>query len=313
MQRAQMVPLAVVLAVVLGAGSWTPLEAQDPERCRDPRNVCEGFDRFRLVPNNTPTWSPQMIRASGRPIVPVFEGWFQNEDGTYTLSFGYASFNLEEALHIPLGPDNFIEPAEYDGGQPTYFKQIHPSIRRPWNSFLITVPADIGEQRVVWTLRNHGQEYSTPGHVTHPSYIIENPLAPARYQQGTASGYAPFIRFDPSDPWVQGLRGTREGPLSARVGQPLEISVWANRGETLYEEPESWLYWMLYSGPGDVSFSEDEVRIALTDGEGVGSTRVTFTEPGDYVLLVQSIETLRNSFEYHCCWTNGWVEISVTN
>jgi len=30
-------------------------------------------------------------------------------------------------------------------------------------------------------------------------------------------------------------------------------------------------------------------------------------------LLVQSIETLRNSFEYHCCWTNGWVEVTVTN
>ena len=37
----------------------------------------------------------------------------------------------------------------------------------------------------------------------------------------------------------------------------------------------------------------------------MGTTSVTFSEPGDYVLLVQSIETLRNSFEYHCCWTNG--------
>ena len=51
--------------------------------------------------------------------MPIFEGWFQSEDGTYTLSFGYISMNLEGALHIPLGPDNFIEPSEYDGGQPT--------------------------------------------------------------------------------------------------------------------------------------------------------------------------------------------------
>ena len=313
MQRARLVAMIVVLGATFGDASWNTLEAQDPTECRDPRNVCEGFDRFRLTPSNTPTWSPQMIRESGRPIVPVFEGWYENDDGTYTLSFGYASFNLEEALHIPLGEDNFIEPGEYDGGQPTYFKEIHRSIRRPWNNFLITVPADIGEERVVWTLRNRGETYATPGHITSPSYIIENPIAPARYLQGTASGYAPFMSFDAAGPFVQGLTGTRAGPLSARVGQPLEISVWVESGETLYEEPESWLYWMLYSGPGDAIFSEDEVEIALTEGAGVGTTNVTFSEPGEYVLLVNSIETLRNSFEYHCCWTNGWVEVTVTN
>jgi hypothetical protein len=254
-----------------------------------------------------------MIRDSGRPIVPVFEGWFQNEDGTYTLSFGYISMNLEEALHIPLGTDNFIEPSEFDGGQPTYFKEIHRRIRRPWNSFMITVPADIGEQRVVWTLRNHGETYSTPGHVTEPSYMLENPVAPARYLVGTAGAYAPELRFDPAGPGVRGLRGTRTGPLTARVGEPLAVSVWVDSGETKYEEPESWLYWMYYSGSGEVTFSEDEIEVALTEGEGVGTTMVTFSEPGDYVLLVQAIETLRNSFEYHCCWTNGYVEVTVTN
>jgi hypothetical protein len=212
-----------------------------------------------------------------------------------------------------MGPDNFVEPSEFDGGQPTYFKEIHRSIRRPWNSFILTVPEDFGDQRVVWTLRNHGQTYTTPGHITEPSYMIETPIAPARYQQGTASGYAPSIRFDPADSWVQGLGGTHVGPLTARVGERLGLSVWVDSGETLYERPESWLYWMHYSGPGDVAFSEDEVEVPLADGQGVGTTDVTFSEPGSYVLLVQSIETLRNSFEYHCCWTNGWVEVTVTN
>ena len=85
-----------------------------------------------------------------------------------------------------------------------------------------------------------------------------------------------------------------------------------NSGETLYEEPTTWLYWMHYSGLGDVAFSEDEIEVTLVEGEGMGMTSVTFSEPGDYVLLVQSIETLRNSFEYHCCWTNGWVGVTVT-
>jgi hypothetical protein len=97
------------------------------------------------------------------------------------------------------------------------------------------------------------------------------------------------------------------------VGEPLDISVWVNSGETLFTEPESWLWWIQYSGPGNVTFSEDEIEVALSEGEGMGTTSATFSEPGDYVLLVQSIETLRNSFEYHCCWTNGWVEVTVTN
>ena len=60
--------------------------------------------------------------------------------------------------------------------------------------------------------------------------------------------------------------------------------------------------------------SQIRSRIGVYSGKGgVGKTTVTFSEPGDYVLLVQSIETLRNSFEYHCCWTNGWVEVTVTN
>jgi hypothetical protein len=314
MQSLRVLAKAHVLAATIGLALSGPLEAQDPELCRNPQASCEGFDRYRLTPSNSPTWAPQMIRPSGRPIVPVFEGWFANEDGSYTLSFGYISMNLEEAVHIPVGPDNFIEPAEFNGGQPTYFKEIHPFIRRPWNTFMIRVPADFGDKRVVWTLRNHGETYSVPAHITRPDYIVETPIAPARAATGTAGAYAPRMRFDSSQPWVQGLAGTRWGPLSAKVGQPLEIPVYVDRGETLNERPESWLWWLLYSGPGDVTFSEDEVRIELDGtGQGVGTTQVTFPEPGKYVLLVQSIETLRNSFEYHCCWTNGWVEVDVTN
>jgi hypothetical protein len=313
MHPARFAGTAGIVAAALFAASPSPVQAQDPVICRDTRAACEGFDRFRLVPNNSPTWSPQMIRASGRPIVPIFEGWFQNEDGSYTLSFSYISMNLEEAPHIPVGPDNFIEPAEFNGGQPTFFQQIHRVIRRPWNSFMIRVPADFGDQKIVWTLRNHGETYSTPGHATFPGYIIENPVAPARAATGTPGAYAPMMRFDPDDEWAHGIGGIQTGPLSARVGQPLEIPVYVNAGETLNQRPESWLWWIVYQGDGaQVEFDEDEVMIPLTNGEGMATTRVTFSEPGDYVLLVQSIETLRNSFEYHCCWTNGWVTVNVT-
>jgi hypothetical protein len=38
---------------------------------------------------------------------------------------------------------------------------------------------------------------------------------------------------------------------------------------------------------------------------------VTFGAPGDYRLLVQSINST-TAFEFHCCWTNGYVNVTVT-
>jgi len=48
MHRARYLAVVGLLGGMFGAESWKPLEAQDPARCRDPRSVCEGFDRFRL-------------------------------------------------------------------------------------------------------------------------------------------------------------------------------------------------------------------------------------------------------------------------
>jgi hypothetical protein len=304
-----------ILSVSIAAALPARVEAQDPVICRNTKANCEGFDRYRLVPNNSPAYAPQMIAPSGRPIVPIFEGWFQNPDSSYTLSWSYISMNLEENPIIPVGPDNFIEPAQYNGQQPTYFRQIHRFIRRPWNMFMIRVPKDFGDQTIRWTLRNHGATYTTPGRITHPGYIIETPVAPARASSANNGAYAPKMRFSPTAEWAQGLSGVHV-TMSARVGVPPEIPVYVDAGETIAPRAieESWLWWLLYSGPtNNVVFSEDEVRIPLTNREGVGSTQVTFSEPGQYVLLVNSIETLRNSFEYHCCWTNGWVTVNVAN
>jgi hypothetical protein len=49
---------------------------------------------------------------------PVFEGWYENPGGTFTISFDYTNRNWEEALDIPFGKDNFIESARCDGPQP---------------------------------------------------------------------------------------------------------------------------------------------------------------------------------------------------
>ena len=90
--------------------------------------------------------------ATGRTVTPAYEGWYENADGTYSLSFGYYNRNTGEVLEIPLGPDNMIEPAGLAQNQPTRFDE-----GRHWGTFAVRVPGDYGDQEVTWTLKMKGQ------------------------------------------------------------------------------------------------------------------------------------------------------------
>ena len=46
-----------------------------------------------------------------------------------------------------------------------------------------------------------------------------------------------------------------------------------------------------------------------TQARNSGRAEVTFSQPGDYVLLVQ---VLNGSFSSQCCWTNAHAEVTVT-
>ncbi|PYQ97710.1 MAG: hypothetical protein DMF97_13580, partial [Acidobacteria bacterium] len=68
-----------------------------------------------------PTAIPQTKWASGQDVVPYFEGWIRNPDGSFDMVFGYFNRNWQEELAIPAGAGNFVEPGGPDRGQPTYF------------------------------------------------------------------------------------------------------------------------------------------------------------------------------------------------
>ena len=80
------------------------------------------------------------------PIIPVLEGWIANPDGTTSFSFGIINRN-EEAVEIPLGEGNYIEPAEFDGRQPTHFPA-----GRTVGAFAVTVPESQQDDDVWWYL-----------------------------------------------------------------------------------------------------------------------------------------------------------------
>ena len=104
----------------------------------------------------------------GQTVSPAFEGWWPNDDGTFTLFFGYMNSNWEQEFNVPVGPDNYFvstEPGQlddlereaYDGstsdqGQPTHF---YPR-RNPF-LFTVRVPRDFGTTELVWTLTTRGK------------------------------------------------------------------------------------------------------------------------------------------------------------
>jgi len=249
------------------------------------------------------------VRGTDQGIWPAFEGWYENADGTYTLYFGYFNRNAEQVVDIPIGERNFIEPAEFDGGQPTRF---HP--RRHWGVFGVQVPPDFGTQRTIyWNLIIDERTYRVPGHL--------------RWEWGTdalrgeagSGNTPPVLRLGSAE--GAGPGGvTAPEILSASVGRPLEVRVWAmddGRPDTAVgrlgpaDVPVT-LTWFKHQGPGDVTFGVQEAEVPVTGG--AASTTVTFDAPGDYVLRVRANDASGVSGAGHaqCCWTNGFVKVAVT-
>lgn len=113
----------------------------------------------------------QMVYSSGQTVAPAFEGWERNPDGSFNMVFGYFNRNLDEHLHVPVGPSNSIEPGGPDRGQPTYFFP-----RRNRFHFKVRVPADFGKNELVWTLTTRGMSEKAYATLI-PEYIIDNQLA----------------------------------------------------------------------------------------------------------------------------------------
>jgi hypothetical protein len=90
--------------------------------------------------------------SKGQSIEPAYEGWMPNEDGSFTMYFGYMNPNWEQQLDVLVGPENTIEPGGPDQGQPTHF---YPR-RNPF-LFTIRVPKDFGEKELIWTLTSNGR------------------------------------------------------------------------------------------------------------------------------------------------------------
>jgi hypothetical protein len=260
----------------------------------------------------------------GQRVVPFFDGWYGNPDGTTTFSFGYSNLNREEVVKIPLGPDNFIEPKEYDGRQPTIFAPAVPdttdgagrgSDRRDRERGVFTVTAPAGfKGTVVWTLRNRGQTFSVPASAKTGAYRLLWPMA--------MGSIPPLLRFKPDGPAGRGPTGIQADPAQTSVGAPLSLTVWiaddsVREKDTVPIKPREAkpalnAVWYQHSGPGPIVFTPQKTPIAQL--EGTATTSATFTRPGEYVIRARAdnFGRLDTSPGNQCCWTNGYVKVTVT-
>ena len=268
------------------------------------------------------------VVATGLPVSPFFEGWYENPDGTYTFSFGYFNRNRDEALLLPVGPDNVITPAAYDGGQPTVFTS-----GRDTGVFTVRVPGAFARNggRVVWTLRSPGAApHAVPGKVGAEAYRLHyQPMAMGSLppmleleQEGLQLWGPMTIAGDPRlvPSWSEGADSTGSigHPLArtAAVGVPMTLTVRvADRlAPDAEREPVSGgATWATHQGPAPAAFSDARLE-PDADAGGRVTTTVTFGVPGEYVLRVRAdnFNPVDSSPADQCCWTNGYVTVVVS-
>ena len=242
--------------------------------------------------------------ATGQEVVPAYEGWEQNPDGTFNLVFGTMNRNWAEALDIPIGPRNSIEPGGPDQGQPTHFLP-----RRNRFLFRIQVPADFGENELIWTLTSPNGETKKAYASLHPDYFIDDVIL----QRNSGAPTADWLLTNEAPR----LEVPGEATRSVAVGEPLTLqAVVTDDGVpewfrlpprpthvTTFGARGLRVAWFVYRGAGAATSFEPEQFQVWEDrrvganspwGPGWGApplppddtweVQATFSEPGTYVV-----------------------------
>lgn len=258
-------------------------------------------------------------REFGGSVTGSMEGWFDNPDGSHTFIVGYLNRNTKQELDIPIGPDNRIEPGGPDWGQPTHFMPM-----RQLGMFTVTVPKEFTrEQRLTWTLTANGRTNSIPLRL-HPDYVLQP------FRDIAVGNTPPVVRFSPTGPSFQGPIAaiSRAVPMTATVGVPMTLPVYATddakytTGSNALPRnlpPPVEFEWSKYRGPGAVVFDNARPPVKVLAGGQVGvefrgeaATTVTFSEPGEYILHLNTDDfSGRGSGETGCCWTTAMVKVTV--
>ena len=264
--------------------------------------------------------------ATGEAIWPAFESWGRNEDGTLTMLIGYMNRN-DEVVEIPIGDDNRMGPfGTGDMGQPTHFLP-----GRNIGVFSVTVSEEQAQQKLTWTVRVNNQVseiafWNTPAYFADPFLDLSLGNTP------------PVLRVGASGDELQGPPRGVAAAYTTTVGEPLTLLVTVTdtpptnpsepRGDRdddfggRQRRPPLSITWKKFRGAGEVTFEAEgidggsELTHPFDDLKGgEAMTRVTFSEPGQYRLMVigndDSIAPGEGSTR-QCCWTTAHVDVTVS-
>lgn len=246
------------------------------------------------------------ILDSGASVTGAFEGWYKNNDGTYSILVGYLNRNQKQTLDIPVGSDNHIDPGGPDQGQPTHFLP-----RRQWGVFTVIVPKDFGTKRLTWTITANGQTTSVPLDVD-PLWIVEP------FEDAGVGNTPPVVRFESGGKAYTGPPSGFAATYTTTVGNPLPLTVWVTDDGKIPPEararpgqPVASIVWSKFRGPGSVTFDEERPKLGPENGKALTSAR--FSDPGEYILRLQANDASGDGGGgFQCCWTNVHVKVTVT-
>ena len=278
----------------------TLLQDREPTRQRSTAWTTVLFAALLSLVALTATSGQTIIYSRGQNVVPSFEGWERNPDGTFSLWFGYMNRNMDEKVHIPIGPNNRLEPGGLDQGQPTYFQP-----RRNRYVFHVTVPRDFDTKEVVWTLTAHGKTDSAYGSL-RPDYVVDqllkmNDIGGLRVYHTERRNQAPVVTIKGETHWSTAVgESIRLESVVSDDGIPKPKPT-AQRTPVNYNAWGLRVAWLVYRGPGDeVTFDPEQFKTypdyrgdsPWTPGwtppplpaDGTFPVTATFSAPGTYVL-----------------------------
>jgi hypothetical protein len=268
--------------------------------------------------------SAQTIFLRGQNVQPAFEGWQHNQDGTFSLFFGYLNRNYEEEPVIPVGANNSFQPGPADRGQPTHF---YP--RRQQFVFSVSVPADFGKQEIVWTITRHGRTSTAVGSLL-PVWEIDPGVWAAnrggglssRTVKGAVTNKPPSVSVVGGDTFTvtlpqsltltasasdDGQPGPRKNPQGGNNAQgptqndravfedflPVRAKETGPNSQDMVagsqaRETGLAVTWLHYRGAGHVTFvpMSSPIKPDGTELSGKATTLVRFGQPGTYVIRV---------------------------
>ena len=242
----------------------------------------------------------QIQYKTGQWVMPFYEGWVKNADGTFDMTFGYYNLNWEEDIYIPVGPDNAITglPGGPDHGQPTIFfhrKDIQPAgERREQFVFKVRLPKDWGKtQELVWTLTAHGKTDKIVATLMPVEELDNIVIAENRGGSLLIDNKEPQLALTASAATVALPNSVTLTAVYTDDGlpKPKKTATTSVPGVAPRPPKTSQVKWVYYRGPGLNAVTFDPPRTSVTTSPQTVTTVARFTQPGTYVLRAWADDT----------------------